>query len=326
MPRSASAPLAAGWFDSLANWLRPRRPQTVRRQRPLMVERLEMRAVLTGDWPVAFPDEFTMDEDQVLTLTPAHLIANDTDPENDSLSVLVLITPDFGTFTSDSDGTMTYTPHPDHHGDVCFMYSATDDTGSSLPAFVTITILPVADAPVAADDVFSLDEDGMLNLSPAHLLMNDTDVDGDALAVVLVDGPAHGTLTEGYNGEIFYTPAANFHGTDTFTYQASDGGLLDMATVTITVNSVVDPPVISNFGVRFENIWIFIEGLVTDDDEDPSGLTVHINGCLGSFTTTVETLDNFGYVLEYLESTHGQITAYVMDADGNQSETVTYEI
>ena len=76
------------------------------------------------------------------------------------------------------------------------------------------------------------------------MLSNDTDVDSPTLTAALVSGPAHGTLTLNADGSFTYTPDANFNGTDSFTYKASDG-LADsnVATVTITVNAVNDAPV-----------------------------------------------------------------------------------
>jgi VCBS repeat-containing protein len=60
---------------------------------------------------------------------------------------------------------------------------------------------------------------------------------------VLGSGPAHGTLALNANGSFTYTPAANFNGTDTFTYRASDGTLTsNLATVTLTVSGVNDAP------------------------------------------------------------------------------------
>jgi VCBS repeat-containing protein len=76
------------------------------------------------------------------------------------------------------------------------------------------------------------------------VLANDTDVDANLLTAAVVSGPAHGTLTLNANGTFSYTPNANFYGTDSFTYAASDGALTsNVATVTITVNHVNQPPV-----------------------------------------------------------------------------------
>ena len=77
------------------------------------------------------------------------------------------------------------------------------------------------------------------------MLGNDTDVDGDTLTAVAASaGPAHGTLTLNADGSFTYTPAANYNGTDSFTYKANDGTAdSNVATVTITVDAVNDAPV-----------------------------------------------------------------------------------
>ena len=75
------------------------------------------------------------------------------------------------------------------------------------------------------------------------MLGNDTDVDGDALVATGGASPSNGTLTLNPDGSFTYTPAPNFHGTDSFTYTASDGnGGTATATVTINVTSVNDAP------------------------------------------------------------------------------------
>ena len=108
---------------------------------------------------------------------------------------------------------------------------------------MTITVTAVNDAPVAADDAYSTAEDTALTVAAPGVLGNDTDPDGDPLTAVLVSGPSHGTLTLNADGSFTYTPAANFNGTDSFTYRASDGTAdSNLATVTITVTAVNDAP------------------------------------------------------------------------------------
>src|SRR5207302_1486270 len=112
-------------------------------------------------------------------------------------------------------------------------------------ATVTITINPVNDAPVARDNSYATDEDTPLAVSAAQgVLVNDSDVDGDTWTAVLVSGPTKGSLTLNADGSFTYTPNANVNGTDSFTYKAN-AGVLDsnVATVTITINPVQDPPV-----------------------------------------------------------------------------------
>ena len=80
------------------------------------------------------------------------------------------------------------------------------------------------------------------------MLGNDLDVEpGTTLTATLDAGPANGTVTLAANGSFTYTPAANFSGTDSFTYTASDGtAVSNVATVTITVTGVNDAPVAAN--------------------------------------------------------------------------------
>lgn len=82
---------------------------------------------------------------------------------------------------------------------------------------------------------------------PAGVLANDTDVENHALAAYVELGPQHGTVALNPNGTFTYTPEANYHGTDSFTYFVTDGLLTSSpATVLLTVNSVEDAPSIAN--------------------------------------------------------------------------------
>ena len=78
------------------------------------------------------------------------------------------------------------------------------------------------------------------------VMTNDTDADGSALSASLVTGPSNGSLNFSADGSFEYTPDADFNGVDSFTYLANDGTTdSNIATVTITVNPINDPPTIS---------------------------------------------------------------------------------
>ena len=110
---------------------------------------------------------------------------------------------------------------------------------------MTITVTAANDAPTAADDAYSTAEDTTLTVTAPGVLGNDTDPDGDPLSAVLVSGPSHGSLTLNANGSFTYTPAADYNGSDSFTYRASDGTLdSNPATVTITVTAANDAPTV----------------------------------------------------------------------------------
>lgn len=105
-------------------------------------------------------------------------------------------------------------------------------------------------APVAANDTATVAEDGSVLID---VLANDTDSDGDALAIRDFQWDAlHGTVTEEDDSQLRYTPYPNFHGTDTFTYVATDGRASPMfsSTVTVTVTPVNDA------AVAFNDAWV----------------------------------------------------------------------
>lgn len=75
------------------------------------------------------------------------------------------------------------------------------------------------------------------------ITLTGSDPEGASLTFTIATGPANGTLISGTPPNVTYTPNLNFNGTDRFTFKANDG-LADsnIATVTITVNAVNDPP------------------------------------------------------------------------------------
>jgi len=107
-------------------------------------------------------------------------------------------------------------------------------------------------APAAADDPFSTNEDTALNRTAPGVLGNDTDLDCNSLTITLVNNVSHGTLVLNADGSFTYTPAANYNGSDSFTYKAYDGSLYsNTATVTITVNAVNDAPAAPTGGAAY---------------------------------------------------------------------------
>ncbi len=108
----------------------------------------------------------------------------------------------------------------------------------------SITITPVNDAPVAIADAYTTNEDIPLVVGVTNgVLSNDTDVDGNPLAIsgFSANSAQGGTVAMNANGSFTYTPKPNFNGGDSFTYSISDGnGGTSSTTVKLTVNPVVD--------------------------------------------------------------------------------------
>src|SRR3989440_5228236 len=200
-----------------------------------------------NDAPVSIDDAYSTNEDRPLTVAAPGVLGNDTDVDGDPLRAVLVMGPCHGQLTLNADGGFTYTPAANFNGGDSFTYKTGDGVAQSNVATVTLTITAVNDAPGAVNDTYTTNEDTPLTVVAPGVLGNDTDVDGDALTTVLMGGPGHGTLTLNANGGFTYTPAANFNGSDSFAYKASDGQAdSNVATVALTITLVNDAPVAAN--------------------------------------------------------------------------------
>jgi hypothetical protein len=197
--------------------------------------------------PVAVNDSATTPEDTPVTID---VLANDSDPDpGTTLTVQSVTQPSNGTAEIVAGG-VKYTPNANFNGSDSFSYTISDGALTA-SATVTVNVTPVNDPPVANDDTVTTPEDTALNIPLADLLANDTDPDtGDTLTVISV-GPAQNGSVElrSNDGVVNYRPAANFNGTDSFTYTIQDSaGATASATVTVNVTPVNDAPRIAYGG------------------------------------------------------------------------------
>jgi len=191
-----------------------------------------------NDAPAAAADAYTTAEDTALSIAAPGVLGNDTDADGNPLTAEKVTNPAHGTLALNANGSFSYTPAANYAGSDSFTYKANDGMADSNVATVTITVTPVNDAPAAMADTYTASKDTPLTIAAAGVLLNDTDIDGNPLTAVKVSDPAHGTLVLNANGSLTYTPAANYSGSDSFTYMASDGqASSNVATVTITVLS-----------------------------------------------------------------------------------------
>src|SRR5262245_8229503 len=187
-----------------------------------------------NDAPVASDNSAILAEDSFAIVgLPA------TDAYGDPLTYAIVSGPVHGAL-SGSGNSRTYTPAPNYNGPDSFTFRANDGTADSNTATISLTVLPVNDAPVAVNDSATGAEDSSTEVD---VLANDSDVDGDPLTVTSVGTPAHGTAVIEGDG-VLYTPEPNYNGGDSFTYTISDGhGGSDAASAALTVTPVNDPPV-----------------------------------------------------------------------------------
>ena len=189
--------------------------------------------------PVASPDAAQTLEDHSVEID---FLGNDVDPNGGSLTVLHVSKPLSGKIVPEEGSKWRYIPRPDFHGADSVQYTIQDSSGSIAQGEVSITVLPVNDAPWAVDDTAITWEDVPVTI---EALKNDQDVDGDPLRVVEYTEPASGTLALGDDGVFRYTPNKGFFGFDYFTYTVRDpAGLASNATVYIMVKRVNRPPTI----------------------------------------------------------------------------------
>ncbi len=201
--------------------------------------------------PTVQPTVFTVNRGNTLTPTAGVLDpAFVSDPDGDTLTATLTTPTTKGTLTdfNPTTGTFTYVPDGDQFptaGTDHFVYQISD--GSNLiTQTATISVVVTSAPPVADDDSFSGDANNPLTIGAIGVLEGDTDPDGDVLAVAnpgTLTTANGGVVTLNADGSFIYQPAANFVGTDSFTYQATDGiNLSNPATVQVTVGATNNPP------------------------------------------------------------------------------------
>jgi large repetitive protein len=220
--------------------------------------------------PVATDDAATTTED---TPTDVAVLANDTDPNGDTLAVTAATDPAHGTTAIQPNGTVRYTPDANYAGADTFDYTVGDGTGNSDTGSVAVTVTPVNDAPTAVDDVLVTLRNAAGSVA---VLANDSDVDGDTIGVTGVSTPTHGTATLEADGTITYQPALGYDGADGFDYAIGDGaGGTANGHVAVTVVAVNQPPVaVDDTASVAEDGSASIDVVANDIDPDGGALTV----------------------------------------------------
>ncbi len=151
--------------------------------------------------------------------------------------------------------------------------------GRAIDNVVVMADVPSNTAPVGVEDTYTVNEDDTLTVDAANgVLANDQDAEGDSLTAAIVTGPENGQLTLQADGSFVYVPNADFHGSDAFTYTASDGELRSAAVaVQITIDSVNDAPVAhADVVTTDEDQAITIDVLENDVDVEANALSVAI--------------------------------------------------
>ncbi|UMA66195.1 Ig-like domain-containing protein [Roseivivax marinus] len=199
---------------------------------------------------------------------------------------------------------------------------------------------PLNTPPVAVDDIVSVDEDSSVTFDAAA---NDTDLDGDTVTIDSIgSGPANGSATIEADGQVTYTPDADFFGTDTFELVVSDGnGGTDTSEVTVTVNGLEDDPeAVNDVAETVTDAPVIIDVLANDSDADGdllmvTGTTAPVSGSVavngdGTVTYTPDAgfvgTDTFDYTLSDGDGPTATATVTVEVSEPSSLPTPVFEV
>jgi VCBS repeat-containing protein len=269
-----------------------------------------LTVIVSNAAPTSANGSASVAEDTVLS---ANLPAS-SDADRDTITYAQASAPSSGSVSIAANGAYTYTPNANFNGTDTFTFTVSDGKRGSNTYTQTITVTAVNDAPVAANGSASTAEDTQLSASVPLA----ADVDSASLTYSLVSAATNGTVVLKANGSYTYTPKANFSGSDSFSYLASDGQAnSNTATVSLSITPADDaptlaPPVTLTYRDTAESdIYVLEAGgalIASDVDSPSSSVTFDLAGArpTGSDSQFVDA--RFGSLL--LSRTTGSYTFF----------------
>ncbi|EGR1766362.1 tandem-95 repeat protein, partial [Vibrio parahaemolyticus] len=279
------------------------------------------------DKPLATPVTLDAIEEDggSITITTEELLSNVDDEDKDTLSVEnLIIDKGNGTLVDNGDGTWTFTPQIDDDTEVSFTFDIIDDEDLVVSGSANLDILPINDAPNAENDVITTEEDTAVTID---VLVNDSDVEGDALSIQSASVPSEQGSVDIVDGKLVFTPAENFNGEATITYIVTDGDLTDEAKVSVTVTPVNDSPVAVDDTTSIqEDTAVTIDVLTNDTDVDGDKLSIE-SASVPKEQGTIEVVDG-KLVFTPAENFNGdaEITYTVTDGELTDEAKVTVTV
>ena len=211
-----------------------------------------------NDPPVVMGMTVTTDEE-----TPVVVAPRVVDIDGDEVEVVVIEPPLHGSLSTEGE-TLIYAPEVDFYGEDHFWLAGNDGVDIGPSTEVVVRVGDVDDEPVAFGQTLTTDED-----TPLHLHLVGEDPDDGGIAFVLVRYPENGELV-GEGAAWVYVPEEDFSGTDSFGFKVeSDGVSSNIATVSIVITPVPDPPVPENIIARTtESAAVEVRLIASDSDSD----------------------------------------------------------
>ncbi len=277
-------------------------------------------AIKSGNQPpLATNDSYSTSEDSPSSVAAPGVLGNDTDPNGDAFTAVLVSAPVHGAVTLNPNGSFVYVPDANFNGTDSFVYRANDGQDNSNPGTVTIAISPVNDAPIAHSQTVTTIED-----TARTVTLLASDVDGDTLKYAVVSQPAKGVLS-GAAPNLTYTPNPNLNGSDSFTFRVNDGTVdSSLAAVSITMTAVNDAPTITSLTASTKFLWpadgkpasVTLSGSATDPDgqEDIARTAYSVADEYGQYNVAETTLPAGGAL------------SLIADRDGNDPDGRLYTI
>jgi VCBS repeat-containing protein len=228
----------------------------------------------SGQNPVGVDDSYMLDEDATLTTAASGVLGNDTDPQNNPLSVILDTDVSHGTLALNANGSFSYAPASNYNGTDSFTYKVSDGLHESGIVTVIMTINPINDAPVAQADTAVASSGGSLTIP---VLANDSDLENSPLTPVIDTFTVNGTVMVNSAGVVAYTHNGSQTSVDSFTYHVTDGDLSsNITTVNITINAASVTTTPDSYSIAEDNVLIVAAPGVLSNDSPSNGLTAQL--------------------------------------------------
>ena len=264
-----------------------------------------------NDPPIGETDALAVQEGGTVSVQAIELLANDTDPDLDTLNITAVGDATNGLVALDGD-TIFYRHDGSETNAGSFTYTVTDGTDTAT-VLVTVSVSPVNDPPNGVDDALDIEEGDTVSIASQQLLANDSDAEGDALRITAVGDAINGVVTLDGN-TIFYRHDGSETTSGSFAYTVSDGIDSTTALVTVAVRPVNDPPtgVDDAFAVKEGGMVTVQAQRLLDNDTDAEGDPLNITA-VGDATNGLVALD-------------GNTISYEHDGSETNADSFTYAV
>jgi hypothetical protein len=262
--------------------------------------------IVPNDAPVGGDDYLALVEDQSGSID---VLANDSDPEGERLSITSITETEHASITVDESGKLNVVPAADYHGSFSVEYTLMDVRGDSAIVTLNVEVSSVPEPPRVENDSTEIEEDSSVDV---NVFANDSEPDGESFSLIRLGDPEHGKATYLDGGIVRYVPDPGYSGVDSFEYEVEDtSGERSVGIVTITVVGTNDAPVaVADTPSTLEDTTLIFDALSNDTDEDGDTLSI----------------------TEYTQPLHGSVSivdgqfVYLPNADYSGTDTFAYTI